>query len=73
MSNSASLDALLRRLIDTPPDFLDPPRRGREGQLQVAAVLNDVLALPLPPSWHKLFTRRRDQGQAEDWSARLRG
>ena len=37
------------------------------------AVLNDVLALPLPPSWHKLFTRRRDQGQAEDWSARLRG
>ncbi|WP_313492914.1 hypothetical protein [Stenotrophomonas sp.] len=45
MSNSASLDALLRRLIDTPPDFLDPPRRGREGQLQVAAVVNDVLAL----------------------------
>ena len=37
------------------------------------AVLNDVLALPLPPSWHKLFTRRRDEGQAEDWSARLRG
>ena len=37
------------------------------------AVLNEVLALPLPPSWHKLFTRRRDQGQAEDWSARLRG
>lgn len=37
------------------------------------AMLNDVLTLPLPPSWHKLFTRRRDQGQAEDWSARLRG
>ena len=37
------------------------------------AMLNDVLALPLPPSWHKLFTRRRDQGQTEDWSARLRG
>ena len=37
------------------------------------AVLNEVLALPLPPSWHKLFTRRRDEGQAEDWSARLRG
>ena len=37
------------------------------------AVHNEVLALPLPPSWHKLFTRRRDQGQAEDWSARLRG
>lgn len=44
MSNNASLDALLRRLIDTPPDFLDPPRRGREGQVQVAAVVNDVLA-----------------------------
>ncbi len=45
MSTTAALDALLRCLIDTPPDFLDPPRRGREGQLQVAAVVNDVLAL----------------------------
>ena len=45
MRTHAALDVLLRRLIDTPPDFLDPPRRGREGQLQVAAVVNDVLAL----------------------------
>ena len=37
------------------------------------AELDEVLALPLPPSWKKLFTRRRDQGLAEDWTARLTG
>lgn len=37
------------------------------------AVLDQVLALPLPPSWQRLFARRREQGQAEDWAARLQG
>ena len=36
-------------------------------------LLGAVLALPLPPSWQKLFSRRRDQGQAEDWAGRLLG
>jgi len=37
------------------------------------AVLDEVLALPLPPSWQRLFGRRRDHGGAEDWRARLQG
>jgi hypothetical protein len=45
MSNGPSLDALQRRLLDTPPDFLDPPCRDKRGELHVAAVVNDVLSL----------------------------
>ena len=37
------------------------------------SVLAEVLALPLPPSWQRLFRRRLDSGQAEDWAARLQG
>lgn len=37
------------------------------------AVLDAVLALPLPPSWRRLFARRRDEGHAEDWAGRLQG
>lgn len=37
------------------------------------AVLDEVLQLPLPPSWQRLFSRRREQGQAEDWAPRLEG
>ena len=37
------------------------------------AVLDEVLSLPLPPSWRRLFSRRREQGQAEDWAPRLEG
>ena len=37
------------------------------------AVLHEVLALPLPPSWRRLFERRLAQGQAEDWAPRLDG
>ena len=36
-------------------------------------VLGAVLALTLPPSWHKLFARRLEQGRTEDWSGRLTG
>jgi Uncharacterized protein conserved in bacteria len=37
------------------------------------AVLREVLALPLPPSWRKLFTQRLTHGQAESWEQRLWG
>ncbi|MDO5691840.1 MAG: MOSC domain-containing protein [Pseudomonadota bacterium] len=37
------------------------------------AVLREVLALPLPPSWRRLFERRLAQGQAESWAQRLWG
>ena len=37
------------------------------------ATLHAVLALPLPPSWRKLFERRLEQGAAEDWAPRLHG
>lgn len=53
MPTAPSLERLLRRLMETPPDFLAPPWRGGEGQVRVAAVVNDVLAsldcqAPLP-------------------------
>ena len=35
--------------------------------------LTQVLALPLPPSWRRLFERRLDTRQVEDWSRRLQG
>lgn len=35
--------------------------------------LGPVLALPLPPSWRRLFERRLQTGQAEDWQRRLQG
>lgn len=37
------LETLLRRVADTPPDFLDEPRIGSAGQVAVAAVVNDLL------------------------------
>lgn len=39
------LETLLRRVSDTPPDFLDAPRIGASGTVWVAAVVNDLLAL----------------------------
>jgi len=38
-----------------------------------AALLRQLLALPLPPNWQRLFQRRLDSGQVEDWRARLDG
>lgn len=38
-----------------------------------AALLREVAALPLPPSWQKLVARRLDQGMVEDWSRRTEG
>lgn len=37
------------------------------------AVLDEVLTLPLPSSWQRLFARRLEAGQAEDWAFRLQG
>lgn len=36
-------------------------------------LLAPVLALPLPPSWRRLFELRLQTGQAEDWRRRLQG
>jgi hypothetical protein len=38
------LETLLRRLADTPQEFLDEPRIGAAGQVAVPAVVNDLLA-----------------------------
>ncbi len=37
------------------------------------SVLEALLALPLVPSWRRLFERRLAQGTIEDWSPRLDG
>ena len=34
-------------------------------------VIAPVLDLPLPPAWRKLFERRLQSGQVEDWSSRM--
>jgi hypothetical protein len=39
------LERLVRRLLDTPPDFLDEPRVDTRGRVVVGAVVNDVLRL----------------------------
>lgn len=35
--------------------------------------LAQILLLPLPPSWAKLFRRRLETGQIESWALRLDG
>jgi len=35
--------------------------------------IEPVLALPLPPSWRRLFALRLQTGQTEDWQGRLEG
>lgn len=35
--------------------------------------LGQVLELPLPASWRKLFTRRLESGQVESWQRRMAG
>lgn len=39
------LERLTRRLIDTPREFLDPPRTGQGGQVAVAALVADLVAM----------------------------
>lgn len=38
-----------------------------------AALLRELAALPLPPSWEKLVARRLEQGTVEDWGRRIQG
>lgn len=38
------LETLLRRLADTPLDFLDAPRIGEEGEISVPALVNDLFS-----------------------------
>lgn len=63
------LETLLRRLTDTPPDFLDTPRAGGTGHVAVAAVINDLLALG--PGRASLAELRRFEGDSAD-AGRLR-
>ncbi len=37
------LEKLIRRLIETPPDFLDEPKIGSAGKVFVAALVNDLM------------------------------
>lgn len=41
-SEGPTLEALLRRLAETPRDFLDPPRTGNSGSVHVAALAFDL-------------------------------
>jgi hypothetical protein len=63
------LETLLRRLADTPPDFLDDPRIGASGQVFVAAVVNDLLAQG--PGRASLAELQRFEGRSAD-AGRLR-
>lgn len=63
------LETLLRRLADTPPDFLDDPRIGASGQVFVAAVVNDLLAQG--PGRASLAELQRFEGRSTD-AGRLR-
>lgn len=38
-----TIETLTRRLVDTPPDFLDEPRIGSTGRVVVAALVNDLM------------------------------
>lgn len=64
------LETLLRRLADTPPDFLDPPRAGAATGVRVAAVVNDLLARG--PGRASLQELQRFDGRSKDDAGRLR-
>ena len=64
------LETLLRRLADTPPDFLDAPRIGAAGEVRVAAVVNDLLARG--PGRASLQELQRFDSRSNDDAARLR-
>ena len=61
------LPAILRRLAETPADFLDEPRIGRHGTVVVAALLADVLhELDLTAEPRLLARYGPDRGDAQD-------
>lgn len=54
----ASIDRLLRVIAERDCD---------------PATLRELLALPLPASWRKLFQQRLERGEVESWTRRLDG
>jgi hypothetical protein len=64
------LETLLRRLADTPPDFLDEPKTGHSGRIHVAAVVNDLLARG--PGRASRGELERFEGRHRSDAARLR-
>jgi hypothetical protein len=63
------LEPLLRRLAETPPDFLAEPRIGTHGRVQVAAVVADLcdrLGVEIPPGaldWFAPLDAKNDRNR----------
>lgn len=61
-----AIEILTRRLVETPPDFLDEPRIGRAGRVFVAALVNDLAYLYGPrASSAALAPFRADRASAD--------
>ncbi len=64
-----ALEPLLRRLAETPPDFLAEPRIGTHGRVQVAAVVADLcdrLGVEIPPGaldWFAPLDAKNDRNR----------
>lgn len=64
-----ALEPLLRRLAETPPDFLAEPRIGPHGRIEVAAVVADLcdrLGVVIPPGgldWFAPLDARNDRNR----------
>ncbi len=64
-----ALEPLLRRLAETPPDFMAEPRIGPHGRVQVAAVVADLcdrLAIAIPPGaldWFAPLDAKNDRNR----------
>lgn len=59
-----ALESLLRRLSETPEDFLAEPRIGKRGSVSVPAVVGDLchaLALPMPGEVLERFAGKSDR------------
>lgn len=59
------LELLLRRLADTPPDFLDEPQIGGSGQIFVPAVVNDLLTRITQVQTPEVLNRFRGKDSAD--------
>ena len=67
-SPGPDLETLLRRLSDVPPEFLQPPRIGGDGQVHTAALVNDLFAMvghsaPQPLLERLASARREDRAR----------
>lgn len=62
------LDALLHRLADTPPSFLEAPRQGERGEVHVAAVVGDLLvSFGRLPDADSVSAFRTDSPDRRNW------